>query len=277
MRLPPRAWTIAIRSRDLCAFSVADLQTITAGILEKDGVVVRFFVGRPFDIPRAGLDRDCSEPINLVRAVRPKRDSTLIGHMCRRLCHPEKLGRAISTSRLILQPPFNRGIARKPECGQQHFIKRPRLGEAAHSEINVIETPSHTRKIDSDGGWPVTDRLLPEIYRVNERGPAREEMRNRAPRGESRFNIISGSAPDWMRDPGSVRRSSDSGAPGSHFFAPPRTLAGCPLANQFYDVRTSNRTERVLGGRPSRRRLPSERLGSGGARQSRSYLYRSNR
>ena len=60
-----------------------------------------------------------------------------------RLCDPDKFGRTICPGCLILQPPLDLNIAREPERRQEHLIKLPRLGKAAHSEINVIETPPH--------------------------------------------------------------------------------------------------------------------------------------
>jgi len=71
------------RAHDLLLFSVTNLKSIAAGILEEDGIVMRLFVGRSFDISRARLDCNRRQSIHFRLAVHPKRNPALIGDMSR--------------------------------------------------------------------------------------------------------------------------------------------------------------------------------------------------
>jgi hypothetical protein len=185
--------------RDLFAFPVTNLKMITAGILKEDGVVMRVFVGWSLHISRAGLNGDRSQPINLADTVSPKRDPALVGDMLRRLRHPNKLWHAIGSSRLILQPPLNLGIAREAERGQEHLIKRPRLGEAAHSEINVIEATSHQWNMDFRFKMPYEQERLarPSTFRLGRKVPSG----SRQDRGTISPCEVSRVTPDRFRCP----------------------------------------------------------------------------
>src|SRR2546427_4417201 len=124
------------------------LQTVAAGIFEKDGVVTGFpglgnFISWSFDVPRSRTGGNLSQPINLAGAVSPERNATLVGHMLRRLGNAEKLRDAVSVVRLKLQPTLDSDVTPKAECGQEHFVKRSCLGKAAHSEVNVIVVSAH--------------------------------------------------------------------------------------------------------------------------------------
>ena len=54
------------RAHDLLLFSVTNLKSIAARILEEDGIVMRLFVSRSFDISRARLDYNRSQNENKV-------------------------------------------------------------------------------------------------------------------------------------------------------------------------------------------------------------------
>src|SRR3989441_1789289 len=92
--------------------AVTDLETISAGILEKNGVVTGFpglgnFMSGSFDVPRSRTSSNLSQPINLAGAVCPERDAALVGHMLRRLGNAEKLRGAIRAGSLKLQPSLD--------------------------------------------------------------------------------------------------------------------------------------------------------------------------
>ena len=71
--------------------SVADFQTIAAGILEEDGIVARpFVISWAFDIPRSRPDDDLSQPVDLAGTVCPEGDPALVGDMPRRLSDAKK-------------------------------------------------------------------------------------------------------------------------------------------------------------------------------------------
>ena len=71
--------------------SVADFQTIAAGILEEDGIVAwPFVIAWAFDIPRSRPDDDLSQPVDLAGTVCPEGDPALVGDMPRRLSDAKK-------------------------------------------------------------------------------------------------------------------------------------------------------------------------------------------
>src|SRR2546425_7748659 len=83
------------------------LQTVAAGIFEKDGVVTGFpglgnFMSGSFDVPRSRTSSNLSQPINLAGAVSPERDAALVGDVLWRLSNAEKLGGAIRAGDLKL-------------------------------------------------------------------------------------------------------------------------------------------------------------------------------
>src|SRR2546422_3797399 len=124
------------------------LQTVAAGIFEKDGVVTGFpglwnFISGSFDVPRSRTNNNLSQLIDLAGAVSPKRNAALVGHMLRRLGNAEKLRDAVSVVRLKLQPTLDSGVASEAECGQERFVERSCLGKAAHSEVNVVVVSAH--------------------------------------------------------------------------------------------------------------------------------------
>jgi hypothetical protein len=125
------------------ARAVANLETIAAGILEENSVVVTVFIAWPFNISCTCLNHKCCQFVDLAYTVGPQGDPTFVGDVFRRFRHPEEFGRAIGSFRLILQPSLNLGIPREPEGWQERLIKRPRLSEAAHPKINVIKKATH--------------------------------------------------------------------------------------------------------------------------------------
>jgi hypothetical protein len=99
--------------------SVADFQTIAAGILEKDGIVAMpFVISRAFDVPRSRPDNDLSQPIDFAGTICPEGDPALIGDMPRRLGDTKKLRSAVRSSRFKLQPAFDPDVACEPQCRQ---------------------------------------------------------------------------------------------------------------------------------------------------------------
>src|SRR2546428_6731300 len=82
--------------------SVTDLKTISARILEKNGVVTGFpglgnFMSGSFDVPRSRTSSNLSQPINLADAVSPESDAAFVRTVLGRLSDAEKLGGAICT------------------------------------------------------------------------------------------------------------------------------------------------------------------------------------
>src|SRR2546428_6176011 len=129
--------------------AVTDLETISARILEKNGVVTGFpglgnFMSGSFDVPRSRTSSNLSQPINLADAVSPESDAAFVRTVLGRLGNAEKLRDAIHAGRLKLQPPLDRGVASEAERGQEHLVEPSCLGKAAHSEINVIVASVHS-------------------------------------------------------------------------------------------------------------------------------------
>src|SRR2546426_12708449 len=105
------------------------LQTVAAGIFEKDSVVTGLprlgnFMSGAVDVPRSSTSSNLSQPINLAGAVRPERDAALVGDVLRRLCDAEKLGSAVDAGALELQPPLDSDVASEPKCGQERLVER---------------------------------------------------------------------------------------------------------------------------------------------------------
>src|SRR2546426_5738881 len=124
------------------------LQTVAAGIFEKDGVVTGFpglgnFISWSFDVPRSRTGGNLSKHINLADAVRPERDAAFVRTVLGRLSDAEKLREAVSVVRLKLQPPFDPDVASETKRGQERFVKRSCLGKTAHSQVNVIVASAH--------------------------------------------------------------------------------------------------------------------------------------
>src|SRR2546427_9657727 len=124
------------------------LQTVAAGIFEKDGVVTGFpglgnFMRGSFDVPRSRTSSNLSQPINLAGAVSPERNATLVGHMLRQLGNAEKLRDALSVGRFKLQPTLDPDVASETKRRQENFVERSCLGNAAHPEVNVIVPSKH--------------------------------------------------------------------------------------------------------------------------------------
>src|SRR2546426_1889454 len=124
------------------------LQTVAAGIFEKDGVVIGFpglgnFMRGSFDVPRSRTSSNLSQPINLADAVSPESDAAFVRTVLGRLSDAEKLGDAVSVVRLKLQPTLDSDVAPKAECRQERFVERSCLGKAAHSEVNVVIASRH--------------------------------------------------------------------------------------------------------------------------------------
>src|SRR3989442_9795950 len=83
------------------------LQTVAAGIFEKDGVVTGFpglgnFMSRSFDVPPSRTSRNLNKLIDLAGTVRPERNAALIRTVLGRLGNAEKLGGAICAGDLKL-------------------------------------------------------------------------------------------------------------------------------------------------------------------------------
>src|SRR2546426_198399 len=129
--------------------AVTDLKTISAGILEEDGVVTGFpwlgnFMNGSFDVPSSCTDGDLSQSINLAGAARPERDATFVRTVLGRLSDAEKLGGAVAGGGLELQPSLDSDVASEPKCGQECLVEPSCLGKAAHSEVNVIVASLHS-------------------------------------------------------------------------------------------------------------------------------------
>ena len=124
------------------------LKTISARILEKDGVVTGLsrlgnFMSGAVDVPRSSTGGDLSQLINLADGVGPECDAAFVRTVLGRLSDAEKLRDAVSVVRLKLQPPLDPDVASEPKRGQERFVKRSCLGKAAHPEINVIVASRH--------------------------------------------------------------------------------------------------------------------------------------
>src|SRR5438552_2224815 len=103
--------------------SVTYLQTVAAGIFEKDGVVNGFpglgnFISWSFDAPRSRTGGNLSKHINLADAVGPEGDAAFVRTVHGRLGDAEKLRDAVSVVRLKLQPPLDPDVASEPKRGQ---------------------------------------------------------------------------------------------------------------------------------------------------------------
>jgi hypothetical protein len=62
--------------------SMADFQSIAAGIFKKDRIVARpFVIPRAFHIPSASPDNDLRQPVDLAESIRPEGDPAFIGDM----------------------------------------------------------------------------------------------------------------------------------------------------------------------------------------------------
>src|SRR5207244_533576 len=128
--------------------SVTYLQTVAAGIFEKDGVVTGFpglgnFISWSFDVLRSRTGGNLSKHINLADAFGPECDAAFVRTVLGRLSHAEKLRDAVSVVRLKLQPTLDSDVTPKAECRQEHLVERSCLGKAAHSEVNVIVVSAH--------------------------------------------------------------------------------------------------------------------------------------
>ncbi len=124
------------------------LKAISTRVLEKNGVVTGFpglgnFMSGSFNVPCSRTNGNLSQPIHLAGTVRPKRDAALVGHMLRRLGNAEELRDAVSADRLKLQPSLDPDVVSETKRRQERLIERSRLGNAAHSEVNVIVASPH--------------------------------------------------------------------------------------------------------------------------------------
>src|SRR6266705_5037914 len=80
--------------------SVTYLETISARILEKDGIVTGLprlgnFMSRSFDVPSSRADGNLSQLVNLADTVSPESDAAFVRTVLGRLSDAEKLGGAI--------------------------------------------------------------------------------------------------------------------------------------------------------------------------------------
>src|SRR6185369_6512924 len=130
---------------------MANFQTIAAMIFKKTGIVaMSFVVSGAFDVSSPCLDDDLSQPVDLAGTVRPEGDPALVGDMQWRLGNTKKLGSTASVGRLELQPTLNPNVTCESQRGQEFFVKGPRLGQAAYSQIDVVVQPTHE--------WPLQQR-----------------------------------------------------------------------------------------------------------------------
>jgi hypothetical protein len=124
--------------------SVADFQTIAAGILEKDSVVARpFMVPKAVDIPSSRSDEDLSLPVDLAGAFCPEGDPAFVGGVLRRLSDAKKLSLATRSGRFKLQPALDTDVLCESLRRQECFVEGARLGQTAHPQVNVIVPPPH--------------------------------------------------------------------------------------------------------------------------------------
>ena len=128
--------------------AITDLKTISARILEKDGVVTGLprlgnFMSGAVDVPRSRTDGDLSQLVNLADAVRPESDAAFVRTVLGRLSDAEKLRYAVSIVRLKLQPTLDRGVVSETERGQERLVEPSCLGKVSHPEVNVIVASLH--------------------------------------------------------------------------------------------------------------------------------------
>src|SRR5215217_7763859 len=113
--------------------SMADFQTIAAGIFEEYRIVARSLViTGSFHILGTGPDRDLCQPLYLAVAVCPEGDPALVGDMLRRLSDTEKFRSTVRPSRFILQPTFDADVACEAQGRQEPLIEGAYLSQTTN-------------------------------------------------------------------------------------------------------------------------------------------------
>ena len=127
---------------------MAHLKPVAAGILEEDRVVSRLVKHRAFDIPRAGIEREPGQAIDLAVTLRPKGDAVFVRHVGCLFGHAKESARWLAGA-LVLQPVFHVHPAGKTECRKQDLIKRGSVFEQRHTQVDVIVEARHGKRFGS--------------------------------------------------------------------------------------------------------------------------------
>ena len=105
---------------------MANLQTISAGILEEHCIVPRsFIVTGAFHLPRSRPPGRLGQPVHLRSVLCPKRYPASVGLMQGRFGDPEKFRDTIRPIRFERQPAVNLDAAGKAQRRQEDLVEAP--------------------------------------------------------------------------------------------------------------------------------------------------------
>jgi hypothetical protein len=124
---------------------MANLETISARVLEENSIIERRFKPWSFNVARTGPNRNVRQPINFLRALRLECNSVLIRFVAGGFGDAKEFSDEVVRS-LKLQPPLNFGIASEAERRQQCFVKPARGRHAVYTQINMVESTGHDEK-----------------------------------------------------------------------------------------------------------------------------------
>jgi hypothetical protein len=122
--------------------AAADLPFVTVGILEKNGVVARGVVVAifgSFHALRAGLADNRAQTIDLFFAVCAESDALGVAAMVRFLVQRDERHHFAVALRVVANLDLRGADSGKPQGREEHVVKFPRLCEAGHPQINVVE------------------------------------------------------------------------------------------------------------------------------------------
>ncbi len=122
--------------------AAADLPLVAVGILEKNGVIARrvvVAVFRSFHVVRAGLADNRAQTIDLFFAVCAEGDAVGVAAMVRFLVQRDERRHFAVALGVVADLDFRSADFREPQGREEHVVKFPRLCEAGHPQINVVE------------------------------------------------------------------------------------------------------------------------------------------
>ena len=122
--------------------AAADLPFVAVGILEKNGVVPRRVVVTvfgSFHVVRAGLADNRAQTIDLFFAVCAEGDAVGVAAMARFLVQRDERHHLAVALRVVANLDFRGADSREPKGREERVVKFPRVCEAGHPQINVVE------------------------------------------------------------------------------------------------------------------------------------------
>jgi hypothetical protein len=122
--------------------AAADFPFITVGMLEKNGVVARRVVVAvfgSFHVVGASLADNRAQTIHLFFAVCAEGDAVGVATMVRFLVQRDERHHFAVALRVVANLDFRGADSGEPQGREEHVVKFPRLCEAGHPQINVVE------------------------------------------------------------------------------------------------------------------------------------------